>query len=452
MWRTLSVLCVLAGTCAAYSAPPNVVLGDFLLQRTIQQQLYYSAQLRNEPMVGWLKKFQGHEHLDSTARSEGNAGFPGSYSSTFSQLETTPYSKYLSALGSEPDTTIEVKITKPAKRLSARERANPYLAKQGPQVEIYNEPIIPKNILSQVLNTADAMVETWVFHLGEQEKNDLRRVASDREATKTLPTSEMMRSILLEKGGETAYSFFTQDEPMPLYGFDCRACDRLTTLRALSMLVAEVNALTPENAFTEASYLRREADGSGDDDDNINELIVKRRRERRESFEAAFVTGDDLSKAQAAREAALFFLYDFCDTWVPKLVKGDPRSDLQKNAYKPPPGMKEVWEGGVDSEKVFEALWEYQDEAAYEIAGGGELVFPALMGVRLRELRSAAAAAARLELQGEIRSELRSARLTYTDYTEEDDDGRTMSERFMSAADEESYVHSDIIREMGYGG
>ena len=74
------------------------------------------------------------------------------------------------------------------------------------------------------------------------------------------------------------------------------------------------------------------------------------------------------------------------------------------------------------------------------------------MGVRLRELRSAAAAAARLEVQGEIRSELRSTRLKYTDYTEEDDDGRTMSERFMSAADEESYVHSDIIREMGYGG
>ena len=48
-------------------------------------------------------------------------------------------------------------------------------------------------------------------------------------------------------------------------------------------------------------------------------------------------------------------------------MKGDPRSDLQKNAYKPPPGMKEVWEGGVDSEKVFEAHANMQEAGGISI-------------------------------------------------------------------------------------
>ena len=113
-----------------YSAPPSAKLGDFLVQRAIQQQLYYSAQLRNEPMVDWLKRFGGHEHLDSRTRREGNCGFPGTYSAAFDQLRTMPFNEYLTALGTEPNSSIEVKVVKPQKRLSARERANPYLNKQ----------------------------------------------------------------------------------------------------------------------------------------------------------------------------------------------------------------------------------------------------------------------------------------------------------------------------------
>lgn len=408
-------------------------------------------------MVDWLKRFQGHEHLDSTARSEGNCGFPGTYSATFSQLATTPFDKYLEALGTEPETTIEVKIVKPAKRLSARERANPYLAKQGPQVEIYDQPIIPKNILTQVLNTASALVETWAFHLGEVEKGDLARVENDRAPLKALPTAEMRDFNRLIEGGETAYSFFTGDEPMPLYDFDIRACDRLNILRAMTLLMEEISALTPETAF-EAPYLRLEPlareDLRVEDDVDVEKLLAKRRQERRESFEASFATGDDLAKAVAARDAALFFLKEFCDMWVPKLVKGDARSNVDKTSYKPPPGMKEVLPAGagVDADAAFEALWEYQDEAAYEIAGGGELVYPRLLGERLREIRARVAARSRLEVLNDIQPELKSARLKYTDYTEEDDDGLSMSERFMSAADEENYVHNDIIKEMSYGG
>ena len=173
---------IIALTCRfsrAYNAPPAAKLGDFLIQRAIQQQLYYSAQLRNEPMVDWLKRFKGHEHLDSKMRGEGNCGVPGTYSATFNQLRTTPFPKYLSALGIEPDSSIEVKVIKPQRRLSARERANPYISNE-PIVEIYDQPIIMKNILTQLLNTADALVETWSFHFGEAEKMDLERVANDR--------------------------------------------------------------------------------------------------------------------------------------------------------------------------------------------------------------------------------------------------------------------------------
>lgn len=441
----LRALCIIAACGFSRAlAPPRVSLGDFLVQRAIQQQLYFSADLRNEPMVGWLKHFQGHEHLDSCARGEGTAGFPGTYSASFSQLKTTPYPEYLSAFSTEPETTIEVKIVKPAKRLSARERANPFLAKQGPTFEIYNQPIVPKNILTQVLQTANALVETWDFHLGEAEDGDMARVASDRAAIKVLPTSEMLVAAQLAEGGETSYNQYTQDEPLPLYGFDIRACDRLTTLRALSMLVAEIDALTPETAF-EAGYLRRDAPADDEHDkDDVDELVVKRRRLRRQKREEAFVTGDDLAKATAALEAARAFLAEFCATWGPRLSKGDPRSDLQKKEVRPSPGMKELRpaDAGVDAAVALEELWAYQGEAAYGGVRGGELVVPALMGVRLRELRSAAAAEARAELQDEIRPELVSARLKYTDYTEEEAqvDSRSMAERFLAASDEENYV------------
>ena len=86
----LRALCMVAmlGLPRAWSPTQatNPVLGEFVVQRAIQQQLYFSADLRNEPMVTWLKRFQGHEHLDSTQRDEGKAGFPGTYSATFSQL------------------------------------------------------------------------------------------------------------------------------------------------------------------------------------------------------------------------------------------------------------------------------------------------------------------------------------------------------------------------------
>ena len=188
---TLSILLCITTPSKAYNAPPSAKLGDLLIQRAIQQQLYYSAQLRNEPMVDWLKRFKGHEHLDSKTRREGNCGFPGTYSAAFDQLRTTPFTSYLAALGTEPDSTIKVKVIKPQRRFSARELKNPYINKE-PIVEIYDQQVITKNILTQLCNTADALVETWAFHLGEVERTDLERVKNDRAENKGLPTSEMV--------------------------------------------------------------------------------------------------------------------------------------------------------------------------------------------------------------------------------------------------------------------
>jgi len=438
---------------SGYTAPSSAAIGDFLIQRAIQQQLYYSAQLGNEPMVDWLKRFRSHEHLDSPRRREGHCGFPGTYSATFEQLNNTPFTSYLEALGTEPDSTIEVTFVKPRRRLSARERANPFLNNQPPVIEVYDQPVVTSAILTQLLNTADALVETWGFHFGEAESNDRQRLHNDRLGKKGLPTTEMMELAELVKGGETAYSRFTGDEPMPLYDFDCRACDRFDTLRALSLLLEEVTALTPETAFG-AAYLRSEVPDDTPVDSTVDELILERRRARRANFQQSFVTGDQVAKAAAARDAALTFLNAFCDTWVPKLKKGDDRSNLGKGEYRHAPGMKEIRhkDAGVDSEEVFEALWEYQDDGAYKILGG-ELILPRLMGERLREIRATVAAESRKTLAELVAPELKKARILYTDYVEAEDDGLGTFERFklqaeVDGTENDTYSTDSIIAEM----
>lgn len=405
-------------------------------------------------MVHWLKSFRSHEHLDSSQRSEGCCGFPGTYSAAFDQLNTLPFTAYLEALGTEPDSSFEVNFVTPQRRLSARERANPFLNNQAPVVEVYHQPIIISKILTLFLNTAEALVETWAFHFNEAESNDLLRVANDRAERKGLPSSTMRDNAALIKGGETAYSRLTGDEAMPLYGFDCRACDRFDTLRALSLLVDEVTALTSETAFT-VDYLRPEVvEDWGHDEFTVNELILKRRKARRAKFEQGFVTGDDITKGKAARAAALSFLQNFCNKWEPKLVKGDDRSSLVKGEYRHAPGMKELRpkDSGADSEDAFEELWEYADEGVQKMLGG-ELVLPGLMGQRLREIRAAVAAESKETLLQLIAPELRKARIEYTDYVEEDGDGLGAYERFhmqmkKDGTENDAYSTAEIIAEM----
>mmetsp|Transcript_22597 Transcript_22597/g.70846 ORF Transcript_22597/g.70846 Transcript_22597/m.70846 type:complete len:440 (-) Transcript_22597:48-1367(-) len=437
----LRFLCACVAAARALAPPRRVSLGDYVIQRGVQQQLYYSADLRNEIQVNWLKSFRGHEHLDSRARRSGQAGFPGTYNMAFSLL-TTPYAEYLSAMGEAPDEIIEVELATPRKRLSARERANPFLAKQA--AEIYEEVMKPPAFLSKLLKTTDVLVQTWAFHLEQVEGSDLERVAMDREPSVKLPSPEMMRDAELAAGGETIYSRYTEDEPMPLYAFDRRACDRLATIRALGQLVEEVQALTPQTAL-ECDFLRREAKAD-DDDENVDERIAERRRIRREKREAAYVGGDELAKAGAARDAALTFLEQFGNKWIPKLLKGDERSDLQLAACRKPGMPMQMLNrppaAGADADAVLEDLWSYRNESPLRIVGG-ELVVPAKMGVRLRELRSAAAAEMRREIKDEIYAEINAARAKYTN-----DPQPVWST--VTTNDDKEFNREEIFREMNY--
>lgn len=75
---------------------------------------------------------------------------------------------------------------------------------------------------------------------------------------------------------------------------------------------------------------------------------------------------------------------------------------------------------GADADAALEDLWAWMDGSPFHIHGG-ELVTPARMGTRLRELRASHAADARRELEDEILGELTRTRIAYTDYTEEDE-------------------------------
>jgi hypothetical protein len=196
--------------------PPTVSLGDFVVQRAIQQQLYFIAELQNAPLGTWLAEFKGHGHLESVGRKPGAPGLPGTYSAAFGQLRTSPFTAYLSALGEAPDEVVKVEFSQPRRKLSARELQNPFLAKQAAEqatTKAFRDvPIKPRQILTRLLTTAHVMADTWAFHLGELEAGDEARVAMDRAQSKGLPDTEMFRVAELVEGGETAISWYTEDE------------------------------------------------------------------------------------------------------------------------------------------------------------------------------------------------------------------------------------------------
>ena len=75
----------------------RVEVGSVVVQRSIQTQLLYSAQLRNEPQVSWLAKFLGQQRLDSSGRHIGSGGLPHTYTGAFDAL-SVDWRTYLDAL------------------------------------------------------------------------------------------------------------------------------------------------------------------------------------------------------------------------------------------------------------------------------------------------------------------------------------------------------------------
>ena len=106
---------LLIGLVAAAQAlaPPKINLGDYLVQRAVQQQLNYMADLKNEPLGNWLKAFQDHAHLDSNSPRR----FPGTYDAAFGQLNK-PFQEYLVDLGTAEKEVVQIEVA-PRRRLSA---------------------------------------------------------------------------------------------------------------------------------------------------------------------------------------------------------------------------------------------------------------------------------------------------------------------------------------------
>jgi len=98
--------------CVSSSWVADHSVGDFLIQRAIQTQLHYSADLRNEPAVGWLARFRDHAHLDGR-RAIGVAGLPHTYAARLDglNLATSPlgWKDYLDALATSPNEILEVR-------------------------------------------------------------------------------------------------------------------------------------------------------------------------------------------------------------------------------------------------------------------------------------------------------------------------------------------------------
>lgn len=286
---------------------------------------------------------------------------------------------------------------------------------QAQKSMFYDEPISPRWILHRMLKTADALCSTWTTHLGVLEEDDLERVARDRMAVKGLPSKGMDDIEQLREGGETVYT--QGDDQMPLAVFDRRLCDRVCTLRALDALSAELAGLEreadPVKAVASTDYLRIKAVTEARDDCD-DERVLAKREARRRRLEGAWATGDDAARATAAIAAARAFVSEFQELWGPLLEQGGRLSDVEKRARRKPGQKPPRPVGhGADADEAMEIFWEYRERYARASVAGGELVLPAKMGLRVRELRAAAARAARDELAGEVIPRLRLTRDQY---------------------------------------
>ena len=73
MWRYLCLV-----TAAWALAPPKINLGDYLVQRAVQQQLNYMADLKNEPCDACVPRITPSQRRASSAQAgELAEGLPG---------------------------------------------------------------------------------------------------------------------------------------------------------------------------------------------------------------------------------------------------------------------------------------------------------------------------------------------------------------------------------------
>ncbi|KAL9189234.1 hypothetical protein ACHAXT_011724 [Thalassiosira profunda] len=318
-------------TAAANASPRSTHdIGRLLLQRAIQTQLYYLADLRDEPTYKWLRGFLGHDHLDDRGRFNELDGLC---------VEGAGWRGYLPRLEEAPPLTITVQLAPP--RLSAQQRRNPYLAAQASEGRSYEETIDPRTISQTLRAVARSLGQEWAEDLKELAAKDRTRLALHVDATregavvppKLQTKKDAERAFYLERqvvaGGEG------DDQGTPLHKLNARLVARFCTRAALRRAVEELQ-------------------------------------------------GDDGGEAQ--RDAGKYLL-SFSNEWAPRLKRG-PDDDVRRSLGTPPPGQWQRLCDGADADDATEALWqELPQSFACEGTGAMGQYGPEALAARVRRAR-----------------------------------------------------------------
>jgi hypothetical protein len=310
------------------------LISNLLMQRAIQTQLYYLADLRDEPTYMWLREFLNHSHLDDKGR--------------FNELDGLRchggWASYLEQLENAPSFSITVQLAPP--RLSAQQQRNPYLAAQAAAGRSYEETVSPYKI-SQTLRTVARSLQTeWVAVLSKMAEEDRRRVhlsALPQIHTADAAYREYWRERQVVAGGEG------DDQGTPLHVLNERIVTRFCTRVALDDLIHELMQ-----------------EGLPANDDSTTELVCAE-----------------------VKRSAVEWLSNFANEWKPKLKQG-PDDNKRRSLGKSPPGhYQRLCENGADANDVTEAMWqELPPLFAYDSDDAMRLYSPEALVVRLRRVRA----------------------------------------------------------------
>lgn len=309
-------------------------IGGLLLQRAIQTQLHYLADLRDEPTYVWLRGFLGHDHLDDKGR----------YNKLDGLRCSTGWQGYLVQLEQAPPFTIVVELAPP--RLSAQQMRNPYLAKQVTG-RSYEETIQPSKISMTLQTVARSLEREWAPFLSELADADRTRVRLFDQEFQQLQTLKAIDQFAASQqrvaGGEG------DDQETPLHALNCRIVARFCTRVALRRIVEDLKGVSlPVDAST--------SDG-----------------------------GYDLA---AADTAAVEWMSAFSREWVPKLERGAD-DDVRRSLGVAFAGQWQRLCDGADADDVTEALWQELPPLFACVSDDAmRLYSPEALAARLRRVRA----------------------------------------------------------------
>lgn len=305
-------------------------IGRLLLQRSIQTQLYYLADLRDEPTYKWLRGFLDQNHLDDR----------GSFNELDGLHAEGGWRGYLSQLEQAPTETITVQLAPP--RLSAQQKRNPYLAAQV-SGRSYEETIDPAQISRTLRTVARSLEREWAEDLAELAAGDRDRatVHYEGEGVPYLQTAQdAAREYWLKRqvvaGGEG------DDQGTPLHDLNRRLVARFCTRAAFRRVVDEI--VNTDNTEMEMEMFER--------------------------------------SASAGR-----WLLGFSNAWVPRLEKGADDA-ARRSMGTPPPGQWQRLCAGADADDATEALWqELPQRFTDDNAEAMRLYSPEALVARVRKAR-----------------------------------------------------------------